>query len=169
MLDCSWDTDCEVELWTYSLTCLTNLKLLWLPAWIYNGTWAWNLSAKYVCKILQKLEVLSRTNTTTTRYKNLCIHDILDVWNSLRNLKDLYISVIWCETWVVVDNLSLCTLNLVKLLHNAWTYSSHLRTVVWTCDCSDCVTTKCWTSHKKLIVLLLLSRDWVNREITDLK
>jgi len=86
MLDCSGNTDCEVYVRTNGLTSLSNLKILRFPACIYNCTGAAYSTAKYLCKIIKKLEVLCASNTTSTRYKDLGIHDISYVRYGLNDL-----------------------------------------------------------------------------------
>ena len=169
MLDCTGNTDCKVYIRTNSLTCLTYLKLFWKPSVIYYGTGAAYSTTDHVSQILKHLEVLCASDTTATGYENLCIHDINGIRKLLNNVKNLNILVVRSKSRIVLNHLSLSTGNRINLLHYTRTNCCHLRTVVRTCDCCDGVTTKCRTSHKKLIVLLLLSRDCIQREITDFK
>ena len=76
MLNSTRNTDCKVYVRTYSLTCLTYLQVFALPASIYNCTRAAYCTADSFCKVIKKLEVLSASYSTTTRYKDLSIHDI---------------------------------------------------------------------------------------------
>ena len=55
--------------------------------------------------------------------------------------------VVWCKSRVVLYNVCFCTADRSDLLHNTWTYSCHLRTVVRAGNCCDGVTTKCRTCH----------------------
>ncbi len=169
MLDRTGDTDCEVYMRTNGLTGLADLQILRLPACIYNCTGTAYCTAENSCKIIQKFKVLCRADSTATGYQNFCIHDIYCIRNSLNYFFDIYIFIIGFESRIVFNNLSLSTLYRIDFLHNAGTYGSHLRTVIGTCDGSDSISTECRTSHKKLIVLLLFSRNCNQREITNLK
>ena len=137
------------------------------PAILNNGTGTAYCSAKYICQILKKFEVFFASNTTTAGYQNLSICDIYCVSYRFHNIKNLNIFIVRSESRIVLDYFSFCTLNWVNLLHNTGTNGSHLWTVVWTCNRSDCITTKCRTCHKKLIWNGLLCH--VIGEITNLK
>ena len=169
MLNCTGNTDCKIYVRTNCLTSLSNLKLFWKPSIIYYGTGAAYCTTDHISKILKDLEVLSTTYTTTTGYEDLSIHNIYGIRQFFNNIQDLNIFVVWCETRIVLNNLSLSTGNWINLLHNTRTNSCHLRTVVRASDCCDCVTTKCRTCHKKLVMLLLLIWNWIDWKITNLK
>lgn len=112
VLDGSGDTDCEVKLRTNCLTCLTNLKILWLPAIIYNGTGTSNLSTKCLSKILKDSKVLCRTYSSTTSNKYISLLDINCMINSLNYIKNLNIAIIRCESRIELLNLSCSSYNL---------------------------------------------------------
>ena len=171
MLDCSGNTDGKVYIWTYRLTGLSYLTIYRKPFILYNSTGTTYGSTDYLCEIFQQFEVFLRTNTTSTGYKNFCIHDVYGIRNGFYYVKDFNIFVVWCKSRIIVDHFCFCTSLRPDLLHNTRTNGCHLRAVVRTCDRSDRISTKCRTSHKKLIVLLLIffsgnSIDW---EVTNLK
>ncbi len=56
------------------------------PAVLHYGTGAAYGTTKYLCQILEKLEILLGANTTSTGYQNLCIHDVRCILNSLHNV-----------------------------------------------------------------------------------
>ena len=167
MLNSTGDTDCKVDLGTNGLTGLSNLQILGLPAVIYNCTGAGYGTAQNFCQILQNLEVLCAAYSTSTGYQDLGIHDVNGIGYCLNDFLDSYIFVVRSKSGIVLFDHSLCTCDRSDLLHNAGTNSCHLRSVVRTCDGSDGVTTECRTGHQQLIVLLLLSGDSNEREITD--
>ena len=169
MLDRTGDTDCEVYVRTNSLTSLSNLKIFRLPAGIYNCTRAAYGAANSLSKVIKKLEVLCASNSTATGNKDLCIHDISYVGYCLNDLKNLNVLVVRSEARVELDNFCFSASLTVKLLHNAWTYCSHLRTEFRASDCSDCVTAECRTGHKELTMFLLFTRHSNKREISDIK
>ena len=55
MLNSTRNTDCEVYVRTYSLTCLTYLQIFALPASIYNCTRAAYCTADSFCKVIKKI------------------------------------------------------------------------------------------------------------------
>ena len=169
MLNSTGDTDCEVDLRTNGLTGLSNLQILGLPAVIYNCTGAGYGTAQNFCQILQDLEVLCAAYSTSTGYQDLGIHDVNGIGYSLNDFLDGYVFVVRSKSGIVLFDHSLCTCDRSDLLHNAGTNGCHLRSVVGAGDGSDGVTTECRTGHQQLVVLLLLSGDSNEREITDLK
>ena len=169
MLDRTGDTDCEVYVRTNSLTSLSNLKIFRLPTGIYNCTRAAYGTANSLSKVIKKLEVLCASNSTATGNKDLCIHDISYVGYCLNDLKNLNVLVVRSEARVELDNFCFSASLTVKLLHNAWTYCSHLRTEFRASDCSDRVAAECRTGHKELTMFLLFTRHSYEREISDIK
>ena len=97
------------------------------------------------------------------------ILDINCVGNLFNYLKDFYILIVGNKAGIEFNNLCLSALNLILLLHNTGPYSSHLRSEFRTSDGCYCISAKCRTGHKKLIMLLLFTGDRCEREITYIK
>ncbi len=169
MLDRTRDTDRKIYIRANSLSSLSNLQILALPAGIHNRTGAAHCTADRLSQIIKDLEILRASHTAAAGHENLSVHDIHCVGEVLDNLDDLHILVIRCESRIELLDHSLRALFLLQLLHNAGTYRRHLRTEIRTCDRRDRISTECRTCHEQLIVLLLLARNRIDREITDLK
>ncbi len=169
MLDRAGDTDCEIHVRADSLTSLTYLQILRLPAGIHNRTGAAYGAAEHFRQILKDLEVLRAAYATAAGHENLSVHDIHGLSHGLHNVKNLHILVVGSKAGIELHHICFRTLDGIDLLHNARTNRSHLRTVVRTCDGSDGIAAECRTGHQQLVVKLLLTGNCLQREITDLE
>ena len=102
-------------------------------------------------------------------YQDLGFSDVRNCRDFLYNLKDFNVAVVRCKARVIIYNLRLCTFHAGNLLHNARSYGCHLRTVVRAGNRSDGVSAECRTGHKQLLVLLFLSWNRSEWEVTDFK
>ena len=169
MLNRTGNTDGKVYVRTNGLASLANLQIFRLPAGVHNSTRAAYSTADCFSKLVQNLKVLRASYSAAAGNKNLCIHNICNVGNCLNNFHDLNILLVGNKSRIELLNLCLSSSLSRKLLQNAGTNGSHLRAEIRAGNGSDCISTECRTCHKKLTVLLLLTRRGNKRKISDIK
>ena len=58
MLNCSWNTGCNIKIRRNYLTCLPCMLFMWSPSFIRNRSWAGGSCSKQFCKFLNRTPVI---------------------------------------------------------------------------------------------------------------